>query len=158
MGVVQDRLEKEGEFAARLGAFRSLFGSLEGGIEVGYLALGRASSPFCGESGSLPCEFEGSLLNSIDLVSSFRWRAQVGPVRPYVAAGAGVFGVKGGKYSDDALLREIRGGISTAIGIHLAKGPGIGAEARWLAILGNTGHRWSRNTDVLLLMVGLNLD
>lgn len=160
--IVQEPFEKDrlgdGEFAARLGIFRALFGALEGGIEGGYLGLGRVYSPFCGETGTLPCEFNGNRLNSIDVTASLRWRPRIGPVRPYVAAGAGAFALKGGKYTQDALLREVLGGISAAIGVHSAKRPGLGAEFRWLAILDSTGYPWDRNTDVLTLMVGLNLE
>jgi len=92
------------------------------------------------------------------MTAALRWRPKVGPVRPYVAAGVGVFAFKGGKYTEDALLREIRGGISTAIGLHLAKAPRLGAEFRWLAILDSTGYSWDRNTDILTFMVGLNLE
>lgn len=161
-GIVQEPFEKDplsdGEFAARLGVFHSLFGPLEAGIEGGYLGLGRAISPFCGETGTLPCEFEGNRLNSFDMTASLRWRPKLGPVRPYVAAGVGVFAVKGGKYTDDALLRETRGGISTAIGVHSARAPRLGAEVRWVSILDTAGYSWNRNTDVLTLMVGLSLD
>ena len=159
--IVQEPFDKDhlddGEFAARLGVFLSVMKSLEAGVEGGYLGLGRASSPFCGETGTMPCQFEGNLLNSIDLMLSLRWRPQAGPVRPYLAASAGAFALKGGKYTEDALLREIRGGISSAIGVHFAKRPGLGVELRWLSIL-DTGYAWDRKTDVLTLLVGLNWD
>jgi hypothetical protein len=153
----QDNFARD-EFAARLGAFRRLFGGLEAGLESGYVGLGRAFSPFCGETGTLPCEFQGTRLNSIDVMTALRWRLHVGAVQPYVATGMGVFAFKGGKYTEDALLREIRGGISAAVGIHLAETPRLGVEARWLAILDSTGHPSNRNTDILTLMIGLNLD
>jgi hypothetical protein len=158
-GIEQQPFEEDplhsGEFVARVGIFRALPAQLEAGLEAGYLNLGRFSYGYCNETGAPDCELLGERLDALDLLASLRWRPRVGPVRPYFAAGGGVSAIKGGKYSEGeaytkgALLREIRGEISTAVGLHVARVPGLGVEVRWLAILDSTGQPWNRNTDVL---------
>ncbi|HEU4723773.1 MAG TPA: hypothetical protein VFU59_00605 [Candidatus Eisenbacteria bacterium] len=152
----EDSSWEDAGVTARLGVFHTIFKRVEGGLETGYVHLGRASSPFCGETGTLPCQLVGRALNAFDLSGSVRWRPKVGPVRPYVSVGGGAYAYKGAKFTESALVREVHAGISGAIGVHSRKRPGLGVEARWTSIL-DTGNSYDRNTDILSFLIGMNL-